>query len=108
MMTGHRFRKNTLTVFTACIVVGCASTPEQPVSPARITSDRAAATGCTTVGVVSDDSFKDMAKKAARMGGDLVVIFATTRGVRPRAFFPESYQIHSGEIYRCSKPEGDR
>ncbi|HXH23362.1 MAG TPA: hypothetical protein VNN10_15180 [Dehalococcoidia bacterium] len=69
----------------------------------RITSDRASVSGCSSVGIVSDDDLDDMRKKAARMGGDAVVLFAATPGARPGWFGPVITQVHTGEVYRCQR-----
>jgi hypothetical protein len=62
------------------------------LSRVRLTTERAQAAECTRIGVVSDDSLKDLRRKIMRAGGDTGVI----------AFEADDLAKADAEVFRCA------
>lgn len=57
----------------------------------RLTTERAATSGCTRVGAASDDSVKDLRRKIVRLGGDTALL---TFGI-------DDLERIYAEVFRC-------
>ena len=57
----------------------------------RLSTERAAARGCTPITKVSDDSIKDMRRKIVRVGGNLAIL----------SFGVEDLSTIYADVYRC-------
>ena len=64
------------------------------MSRVRLTTEPAQAAQCTRLGIVSDESVKDLRKKIVRAGGDLGLL----------SFGADSMSTIHAEVFRC--PEG--
>jgi hypothetical protein len=60
----------------------------------RLSTEAAAAAGCTLVGKVSDDSVKDLRKKIVRAGGNTGIV----------SFGSVDMSIIYADIFRCAPP----
>jgi hypothetical protein len=57
----------------------------------RLSTEAAAAKGCTRVGAVSDDKVKDLRKKIVREGGDTAIL----------TFSTDNMSKILAEVYKC-------
>jgi hypothetical protein len=57
----------------------------------RLSTEAAAAKGCTRVGAVSDDKVKDLRKKVVREGGDTAIL----------TFSTDNMSTILAEVYKC-------
>ena len=57
----------------------------------RLSTEAAAAKGCTRVGAVSDDKVKDLRKKIVRQGGDTAIL----------TFSTDNMSTILAEVYKC-------
>jgi hypothetical protein len=62
------------------------------LSRVRLTTERAQAAECTRIGVVTDDSLKDLRRKIMRAGGDTGVL----------AFAADDLTKADAEVFRCA------
>src|SRR2546427_3896591 len=110
----------TLMAFTAALalkLIGCAETmaaeerarrefqkdmEKQAAATVRITRNESAVRGCQSLGIVSDD-WKDLQKKAARMGGNTAFIMMQSPDTRMGILSPVIVQVVTAEVYRCPR-----
>jgi hypothetical protein len=59
----------------------------------RLTTEAALLSGCTPIGIVKDDSVKDLRRKIVRAGGNAAVL---TFGV-------DDLSTMQAEVYRCTR-----
>ena len=79
---------------------------ERDAASVRITRNIEAVRGCESLGIVSDDSFKDMQKKVARRGGNVALL--TSQELVSHAWMPRTLVYsYVAEVYRCERPEAD-
>lgn len=57
----------------------------------RISTDAGVARSCTRIGYVTDENFKDLRRKAVRLGGDTVVL----------SFRSDDLTVIQAEVFRC-------
>ena len=62
------------------------------LSRVRLTTERPTATGCTRLGVVSDESLKDLRRKIVKAGGDTGVL----------GFADDDLSKADAEVFRCA------
>lgn len=58
----------------------------------RLSTEAAAATGCTRLGHVSDDSVKDLRRKVVRAGGNTAIL----------SFSPQDLSMIYADVFRCA------
>ena len=89
-------------IVSACLLAlaACAS-PQQPIS-ALVVEDADRVRGCRPLGTVADDQLEDLAKKAARLGGN-VALMTPQRKSKGGYFGLQDYM--TADVYRC---EGSR
>ncbi len=90
------------------LLAGCSTTlhPEDESSAARvrITIDRELVRDCEFLGIASASNEKDLQRKAAWIGGDVVVITQESQEARASTSWYQSV-TSTTEVYRC---EGTR
>jgi hypothetical protein len=77
------------------VVAGCASTAPAGV---LVVEDENRVHGCRALGTVSDNDLGDLQKKAARLGGN-VVLMTPQRKAKGGYFGLEDYA--TADVYRC-------
>jgi hypothetical protein len=82
------------------VLAGCASS-EQPVR-VRVVEDANLVRGCQVLGTVSDNDLGDLQEKAARLGGN-VVLMTPQRKAKGGYFGLQDYE--TADVYQC---EGTR
>jgi hypothetical protein len=78
-------------------LAACASTPENG-GRVRVVQDAGLVRGCQVIGTVSDNVLEDLQKKAARVGGN-VVLLTPERTAKGGAFGTEDYM--TADVYKC-------
>ena len=106
-----------LIVLFALVLAGCASTTpeerakreferemlERDARSVRITRNQDAVRGCQSLGTVSDDDFKDLQKKAAKMGGNTAFIMMQSPHTKMGVLSPVIVQVVTAEVYHCPR-----
>lgn len=98
-----------LILFLVVAGAGCAASEERPgkwaeerrASQVRITRVESAVQGCRSVGIVSDDDWDDLRKKAARLGGDTA--FVMTQQPVSDKWLPVIRTVFTSEVFRCQE-----
>jgi hypothetical protein len=87
-----------IVVAALCVVslAGCASSPK-PVA-VLVVNDEAQVNGCRVLGTVSDNELEDLQKKAARLGGNRVLL-TPQRKAKGGYFGVQDYM--TGDAYSC-------
>jgi len=80
----------------ALVLAGCASS-EQPVR-VRVVDDGNLVRGCRILGTVADNELEDLQKKAARLGGN-VVLLTPQRKSKGGYFGLQDYM--TADVYQC-------
>lgn len=80
----------------ALILAGCASSRE-PVR-VRVVDDPGQVSGCKVLGTVADNDLEDLQKKAARLGGN-TVLMTPKRTTKGGYFGLQDYQ--TADVYQC-------
>jgi hypothetical protein len=80
----------------ALILAGCASSGE-PVR-VRVVDEPNQVSGCKVLGTVADNDLEDLQKKAARLGGN-VVLMTPKRTSKGGYFGLQDYM--TADVYRC-------
>ena len=80
----------------ALLLAGCASAPEP--GRVRIVNDANLVRDCKVIGTVSDNNMEDLQKKAARVGGNAVLL-TPEREAKGGFFGLEKYQ--TADVYQC-------
>jgi hypothetical protein len=80
----------------ALVLAGCASS-EQPVR-VRVVEDANLVRGCRVLGTVSDNDLGDLQEKAARLGGN-VVLMTPQRKAKGGYFGLQDYT--TADVYQC-------
>jgi hypothetical protein len=84
-------------VALAAVLVATASTPataqdERAVlARVRLTTDPRVPVGCTRIGIVRDNSIKDLRRKVVKAGGDTALL----------AFPPDDLEKIDAQVFRC-------
>jgi hypothetical protein len=89
-------RSSISAVVMALMVAGCASS-EQPAR-VRVISDEKLVRGCRVIGTVADNDLEDLQKKAARVGGN-VVLMTPQRTSKGGYFGLQDYM--TADVYQC-------
>jgi starvation-inducible outer membrane lipoprotein len=84
----------------ALLLTGCASKPK-PVA-VLVVNDESQVRGCRVLGTVADNELEDLQKKAARLGGN-VVLLTPQRKAKGGYFGTQDYM--TADAYLC---EGNR
>jgi hypothetical protein len=85
----------TLTLLLASVAIATADDGENlAASRVRLSTEAFVAKGCTRLGVVSDDSVKDLRKKIVRSGGDTGIL----------TFSTDNMSTILADVYRCPSP----
>ena len=90
---------------TTIIWTGALLLPSVPIATAddgenlalarvRLSTEAVVAKGCTRIGVVSDDSVKDLRRKIVRSGGDTGIL----------TFSTDNMSTILADVYRCPSP----
>lgn len=77
-------------------VVGCASPPKP--AAVLVVNDESRVRGCRAVGTVADNELEDLQKKAARLGGN-VVLLTPQRKAKGGYFGVQDYM--TADVYAC-------
>jgi hypothetical protein len=78
-------------LFTSVSVATAEDGEHLAMGRVRLSTEAAAAKGCTRVGTVSDDRVKDLRKKIVREGGDTAIL----------TFSTDNMSMILAEVYRC-------
>jgi hypothetical protein len=83
-------------VLAAVVVVAVTSTASAQddraaLARVRLTTDPTVPVGCTRIGLVRDDSIKDLRRKVLKAGGDTALL----------AFPPEDLEKIDAQVFRC-------
>lgn len=81
----------------ALLLAGCASAPEP--GRVRIVNDANLVRDCKVIGTVSDNNMEDLQKKAARVGGNAVLL-TPEREAKGGFFGLEKYM--TADVYQCN------
>ena len=66
---------------------------KRAMAQVRLTTEAALLSGCTRIGIVRDDSVKDLRRKIVRAGGNAAVL----------AFGVDDLSTMQAEVYRCTR-----
>ena len=77
-------------------VLGCASPPKP--AAVLVVNDESRVRGCRAVGTVADNDLEDLQKKAARLGGN-VVLLTPQRKAKGGYFGVQDYM--TADVYAC-------
>jgi hypothetical protein len=85
-----------IVVLAAVVVVATTSTASAQDDRAalariRLTTDPTVPVGCTRIGLVRDDSIKDLRRKVLKAGGDTALL----------AFPPDDLEKIDAQVFRC-------
>ena len=83
-------------VAMALVLAGCASAPEP--ARVRIVNDPSVVRDCKAIGTVSDNDMEDLQKKAARIGGN-AVLMTPERKAKGGYFGVQDYM--TADVYQC-------
>jgi starvation-inducible outer membrane lipoprotein len=86
----------------ALVLAGCASSAKEiskgDASRVRVVKDTSLVRDCQVLGTVADNDFEDLQKKAARLGGN-VVLLTPERAAKGGYFGLQDYM--TADVYRC-------
>ena len=86
------------------LLAGCATTlsaeDEANAAKVRVTIDHDLARGCEFMGIASANNEKDLQRKAALIGGDVVVVTKESQEARASTSWYHSV-TSTTEVYRC-------
>ncbi len=89
-------RSGALTWLAALVLAGCASSDD--LARVRVVNDAGLVHGCQILGTVADNELEDLQKKAARIGGN-VVLMTPKRVTKGGYFGLQDYM--TADVYRC-------
>jgi hypothetical protein len=82
------------------LVGGCASSESSKIEAARVrvVSDTEQVKGCQVIGTVADNEIEDLQKKAAKIGGNAVLL-TPQRTMKGGYFGLQDYK--TADVYKC-------
>jgi hypothetical protein len=89
-------RTGVLAWLVALGLAGCASSDD--IARVRVVNDAGGVHGCQILGTVADNELEDLQKKAARIGGN-VVLMTPQRVTKGGYFGLQDYM--TADVYRC-------
>jgi starvation-inducible outer membrane lipoprotein len=91
-----KFAIVTFACFLTLSLASCASTPKPPA--VLVVNDENRVRGCRVLGTVADNELEDLQKKAARLGGN-VVLLTPQRKAKGGYFGVQDYM--TADVYQC-------